>query len=230
VYERPLQGVALRETDADSPVTLSSWRPTVADCDKLNWEVAMKMRITLALALVWQATAHAQSTDELLVASRAASAQLLQQLGKELKQALSAGGPETAITVCKDVAPRIAAQLSRDSGARVARVSLKTRNPLLGTPDAWEQGVLAEFDRRATAGDKPETLEYAQTVLEPEGRYYRYMKAIPVQPLCLACHGTEQTISAGVRAQLASDYPHDRATGYSVGQIRGAVTVKQRLE
>jgi len=190
----------------------------------------MKTLITLALALVWQATANAQSTDDLLVASRATSVQLLQQLGKELKQALSAGGPENAIGVCKDAAPRIAAQLSRESGARVARVSLKTRNPLLGTPDAWEQAVLAEFDRRAAGGDKPETLEYAETVSEPEGRYYRYMKAIPVQPLCLACHGTEQTISAAVRARLAADYPHDRATGYSVGQIRGAVTVKQRLD
>lgn len=192
----------------------------------------MKTLITLALglALGWQVCAYAQSTDELLAASRAASGQLIQQLGKELKQALAAGGPENAIGVCKDVAPRIAAQLSRDSGARVARVSLKTRNPLLGTPDAWEQGVLADFDRRAAAGERPETLEYAETVSEPQGRYYRYMKAIAVQPLCLACHGTAQTISAAVRERLAADYPHDRATGYSVGQIRGAVTVKQRLD
>ena len=48
-------------------------------------------------------------------------------------------------------------------------MSLKTRNPLLGTPDAWEQAVLAEFDRRAAAGEKPETLEYSETVTEPQG-------------------------------------------------------------
>ncbi len=191
------------------------------------------MRILLALGLALSGvavSAGAQSSDELLATSRAASAQLVQQLGKELKQALAAGGPTNAIGVCKDIAPQIAAQLSRGSGAKVARISLKARNPLLGTPDAWEQGVLAAFDRRAASGEKAETLEYAEVVAEPQGRYYRYMKAIPVQPLCLACHGTEDTISLEVKQRLQAEYPHDRATGYSLGQIRGAVTVKRPID
>lgn len=191
------------------------------------------MRIVLALGFALSevaVSAGAQSSDELLASSRAASAQLVQQLGKELKQALAAGGPANAIEVCKDVAPQIAAQLSRGSGAKVARVSLKARNPLLGTPDAWEQGVLAAFDRRAAGGEKAEMLEYAEIVAEPQGRYYRYMKAIPVQPLCLACHGTEETISLEVKQRLQAEYPHDRATGYSIGQIRGAVTVKRPID
>ncbi len=174
--------------------------------------------------------AGAQSTDDPLSASRAASAQLVQQLGAELKQELARGGPGGAIGVCRDVAPQIAGQLSRQSGARVARVSLKTRNPLLGTPDAWEQAVLADFDRRAAAGEKPETMEYSETVTEPQGRYFRYMKAIPVQPLCLACHGTDAMIGPEVTQRLQSDYPHDRARGYAVGQIRGAVTIKRPLD
>ena len=172
----------------------------------------------------------AQTTDDLLTASRAASAQLVQQLGAQLKQELARGGPEGAIGVCRDAAPEIAGKLSRQSGARVARVSLKTRNPLLGTPDAWEQAVLADFDRRAAAGEKPETLEYSETVAEPQGRYFRYMKAIPVQPLCLTCHGTDAMIAPEVAQRLQSDYPHDRARGYTVGQIRGAVTVKRPLD
>jgi len=191
----------------------------------------MRILLTVGLALSGVAVpAAAQSSDELLATSRAASSQLVQQLGKELKQALAAGGPANAIGVCKDVAPQIAAQLSRSSGAKVARVSLKARNPLLGTPDVWEQGVLAAFDRRAASGEKAETLEYAEIVAEPQGRYYRYMKAIPVQPLCLACHGTEETIGPEVKQRLQAEYPHDRATGYSIGQIRGAVTVKRRID
>jgi hypothetical protein len=127
------------------------------------------------------------------------------------------------------VAPEIAGKLSRQMGARVARVSLKTRNPLLGTPDAWEQRVLADFDRRATAGEKPEALEVSEVVAEPAGRYFRYMKAIPVQPLCLTCHGAPEAVAVEVRDRIATEYPHDRALGYSAGQIRGAVTVKQRV-
>ena len=173
--------------------------------------------------------AAAQSAEEWLHASRAAAGQLIQELGAELTKELAAGGPERAIAVCRDLAPQIAGKLSRQAGVRVARVSLKIRNPLLGTPDAWEQQVLAEFARRAAAGEKPETLEYSETVTEPQGRYFRYMKAIAVQPLCLVCHGTPEMIAPGVMERLEADYPHDRARGYTVGQIRGAVAVKRPL-
>ncbi len=120
-------------------------------------------------------------------------------------------------------------ELSRKSGGRVARVSLKTRNPLLGQPDAWEQQVLAEFDRRAAAGEKIESLEFSGSTNEPRGRYFRYMKAIPVQLLCLTCHGKADNIPDQVRARLAMEYPHDRAIGYELGQVRGAVTIKQPI-
>jgi hypothetical protein len=166
---------------------------------------------------------------ELLSQSRQTANELVQRLGKELRAELSKSGPEGAIEVCKRVAPEIAGELSRQTGARTARVSLRTRNPMLGTPDAWEQTVLTQFDQRAAAGEKPDGLEQAATVEEPQGRFYRYMKAIPVQPLCLACHGTDATIPDAVKARLKADYPHDRATGYAVGQIRGAVTIKRPL-
>jgi hypothetical protein len=43
--------------------------------------------------------------------------------------------------------------VSRKTRARVSRVSLKTRKPLLGQPDAWEQQMVAEFDRLLDDGD-----------------------------------------------------------------------------
>lgn len=173
--------------------------------------------------------AKADDLDARLAASRETAGKLTQQLGGELRKELAAGGPESAIKVCKTIAPEIASKLSRENGARVARVSLRVRNPLLGTPDAWEQRVLAEFDRRVAAGEKPEALEFGEIAGEPDGRYWRYLKAIPVQPMCLTCHGGAESIPAPVKAQLNAEYPHDRATGYSAGQIRGAVTIKQRI-
>lgn len=161
--------------------------------------------------------------------SRAAALELIQKLGAALKQEIAAGGPDRAVAACRDLAPALAGELSRKTGGRVARVSLKTRNSLLGQPDAWEQKVLMDFDRRSAAGEKPESLEYAEIVEEPQGRYLRYMKALPVQPLCLSCHGGVDALSEPVKASLAAHYPLDRATGYSVGQVRGAVTVKQPL-
>lgn len=175
------------------------------------------------------APAWGQSLDDLLAGARASSQELTRHLAAALKSELAVAGPQSAVSVCRDLAPQMTGALSRDSGARIARVSLKTRNPLLGMPDAWEQQVLADFDRRAAAGENPALLEHWDTVSEPEGRYFRYMRAIPVQPLCLACHGDDATVGPEVRARLQAEYPHDRARGYTLGQIRGAVTVKRPL-
>ena len=124
----------------------------------------------------------------------------------------------------------LAASLSRQTGWKVSRVSLKTRNSLIGQPDAWEQQVLRDFDEAAAAARNTTRLEYTEIVTEPDARYFRYMRALPVKPLCLTCHGTDKTVPASVRARLEQDYPNDRATGYYAGQIRGAVTIKRRLE
>lgn len=187
--------------------------------------------VLLALgSLGFHGAATANDTEAATEQARQWATQLVQQTGAALKKELAASGPEGAIRVCTQVAPEIAGNLSRENGARVARVSLKVRNAVLGHPDAWEQAVLADFDRRAAAGEKPEAMERAEIVSEPAGRYFRYMKAIPTQPMCLACHGTPEALAPSIKEKLAAEYPKDRATGYSVGQIRGAVTVKRLLD
>ena len=189
----------------------------------------MPLKYLLIAFAALAGSAHAQDMADLTAASRTVSAKLIAELGAQLKGELAKGGPEGAVSVCKTIAPDIAARLSRTQGSRIARVSLKARNPLLGFADAWEQRALAEFDRRAAAGEKPETLEFSEIVDEPSRRFFRYVKAIPVQPLCLTCHGTPDTIPEPVQQRLREEYPHDRATGYSAGQIRGAVSVQQPL-
>jgi hypothetical protein len=182
-----------------------------------------------ALVLVIAGTAAGQETAE-VDAARAASVELVQKLGAALKQALSESGPEGAITVCKELAPGLASEMSRRTGWQISRVSLRVRNPLLGYPDMWEQTHLRRFDQAVKTGQAVEGLEVAEIVSEPEGRYLRYLKALPVQPLCLTCHGTEQTIPPAVKHRLASEYPHDRATGYRTGEVRGAVSIKRPIE
>jgi len=155
--------------------------------------------------------------------------ELVSTLGAALKQALSESGPEAAISVCRDTAPMIANSLSRRTGWKVGRVSLKVRNPLIGQPDAWEQKILQRFDYEAVGGASAAKLYAAEIVTEPQAEYFRYMKALPVKPLCLTCHGTERTIPESVQTRLAEEYPNDAATGYAAGQIRGAVSIKRLL-
>lgn len=163
-------------------------------------------------------------------AAKAATQTLVTRLGASLKQEMSAGGPQAAIAVCRDVAPQIAGELSRANGWRVTRVGTRVRNPMLGTPDAWEQGVLARFQQRIAAGEKPTEVAFGELVAEPGGRYYRFMKAIPTQEACLSCHGDPAKIAEPVRTELQRHYPFDRATGYGLGELRGAVSIKQPLD
>lgn len=162
-------------------------------------------------------------------AAKAIAMPFLKQLAAENQKAVTEGGPESAIKVCKDIAPRMAGEVSRKHGLKLSRVSLQVRNPLLGTPDAWEQKVLQAFEARSAKGEKPETIEFSEIVQEPAGKYFRFMKAIALQPGCVSCHGTTEQISDATKARLAEDYPFDRATGYTPGQIRGAVSLKQAM-
>ncbi|MCU0870655.1 MAG: DUF3365 domain-containing protein [Burkholderiales bacterium] len=188
---------------------------------------ALLLAMTISVA---RPALAAPAADTDLAEARALSQELVQKLGAALKAQLAAGGPESAVGVCRDLAPAIAGELSRRSGARVARVSLKMRNPLLGTPDAWEQAALADFDAAVAGGQPADKLERAEVVDEPAGRTLRYVKAIPAAPLCMSCHGGADAIPAPVAAKIAAEYPHDRAVGYAPGQVRGAVTIRKRLD
>jgi hypothetical protein len=54
----------------------------------------------------------------------------------------------------------------------------------------------------------------------------RYTRPILAGGVCLVCHGA--TISDEVEAALAEHYPHDRATGYAEGDVRGAFQPSSR--
>ena len=145
-----------------------------------------------------------------------------------LSQAIDKGGPEGAIAVCRDEAPKLAKAASEQTGWTIRRVSLRERNPK-AVPDAWERAALEDFDRRAAAGESPATLEKAATVVENGQKMQRYMRALPTQALCLSCHGPSASLSPAVTAQLNALYPADKAVGYRVGDIRGAMTIKRAM-
>ncbi len=190
----------------------------------------MKNRwLTLSLVFVLGATpALADDLAKFREDSRQIVKEMAATLGSALQKEMTSNGPAAAIKVCKDVAPAITSHLSRKTGQRVTRVSLKTRNPLLGSPDAWEQKVLAEFALRSEK-ENPANIEFAEIVTEPQGKFMRYMKAIPTQEVCLKCHGPLETIAPQVKEQLNVEYPHDKATGYTINQIRGAFSIKKAL-
>ena len=169
---------------------------------------------------------HVASAEDLVPEWLTRSRLLAQQLGTELKaelsSALASTGPTGAIEVCRTRAPEIAAKLSRESGAVVSRTALRVRNPA-NAPDDLQRAILEQFADDLAAGRSEMPLETAVEINRGGNIEHRYMRAIPMDATCLACHGPQ--LAPEVASAIASDYPTDQATGFEQGQLRGAFSV-----
>ena len=185
--------------------------------------------IVLSIFAVGLAACQSVSNDELdrrTAESRAVTKEFMETLNGELQAAMKAGGPLNSIQVCNKRAPEIAAGFSDKKGSSGARTSLKFRNPD-NAPDVCERTVLEQFEERKPNGEDPEQMGYAEVVEDAGMKKFRYMKAIPTGPVCLACPG--ENIDAAVEARIQELYPEDQARGFNAGDIRGAFTITQPM-
>lgn len=153
--------------------------------------------------------------------SRATAQQLAGRLITELTQAL-AESPAAAIRVCSERAPAIAAEVSAATGATVGRTAARVRNPA-NAPTEWQQRGLEYFATQLAAGAEPASLEFTETLVVDGHTLRRWMKPVMTAPLCLTCHGA--ALAPEVAAAVGERYPADQATGFAVGDLRGAVFV-----
>ena len=143
-----------------------------------------------------------------------------------LHDEVTRNGYDGAIAVCRDKAPEMARAASERTGWNVRRVSVNNRNPK-AVPDAWERAALEDFERRAALKEPAQKLERAETVIESGIPVQRYIRALPVVDLCTNCHGKPDRLKASTAAKIKEHYPQDKATGYSPGDLRGAITLKR---
>lgn len=160
------------------------------------------------------------SSAELMLEGKQVIKKFATELKSTLQVSVKEGGFVKGIEACSLQAENIASKHSQGNWT-VSRTSLKTRNSK-NVPDPWEKKVLTDFDRQLADGQAVSTL-VAST---KHGDAFRLMKAIPTQGLCLACHGA--SLSAAVKKVLLEKYPHDKATGYEEGEIRGAFSLVYR--
>lgn len=181
------------------------------------------MRLILVLAalpaMAWAAPGADLASLEREAASLVPAFQ--QQLMQTVKQAVAEGGPVHAVHACQLLAPTIAVEHSQHPW-KVGRTALRLRNPD-NQPDAWERQVLQEFAQRQGAGEDLMQMN-ASAVVDGE---FRYMQAIATGEPCLACHG--QAIKAEVAAKIEQSYPDDQAIGFTLGELRGAFTLRRTL-
>jgi hypothetical protein len=180
--------------------------------------------ILILWGLSFQATAVEVPDEGVLKAEAMTIVKTLSStLKPKLKEAIQTGGLQHAISVCATEAPKISRQLSEKTGWMVKRVSLKPRNKLSAFPDDFERTVLEKFNIDQTLNESGVALEHAEIV----DNNFRYMRAQVVEAICLNCHGT--SLSPDTRKALKEYYPEDAATGYALGQIRGAFSLIKEL-
>jgi hypothetical protein len=97
-------------------------------------------------------------------------------------------------------------------------------------PDTWEAETFEAFRERHADGEPYMGMSRAERVTQGSRAYFRYMQAIPMQGMCASCHGPKEALAPEVRERLEERYPHDRATGFAVGDLRGAFSIRQPLE
>lgn len=167
-------------------------------------------------------------TEELKTSLRSDAKSFMESLKSVLIKEIQTNGIVKAVSVCSDTAQVLTNNYGISKGIYIKRVSFKNRNPL-NVPDEFEAKVLRMFEEQFKNDQlKPET-EYAEMV-EVNGVYkLRYMKPIFVQPECLNCHGAEDQISPQVKEVINKIYPDDKAKGYQMGDLRGAVSIQKTL-
>lgn len=166
--------------------------------------------------------------EKTLEAARQTVQRFKDRLKGELVAAIKSEGAANAISLCQTISPDISTELTDSSGFEVLRTSLKLRNPE-NAPGPWELEVLKSFQDKVASGAEPDKLEYYAEVVTPEGDHVlRYMRGIQVGEICLSCHGTD--IKPDVKAELVRYYPDDKATGYKLGELRGAFSLVKLIE
>ncbi len=153
------------------------------------------------------------------------SADLLNLLKRELKNAIAEGGLENAIEVCNLKAIPIAEIIEKASedNIKIKRTTFNYRN-LENAPDDIEKSALEHF-QNLLAENKSLPDHYIQKVIRQNVVHYYYFKPLIVENICLGCHSNPENMDTRLLNQLSRLYPEDKALGYKEGDFRGLISV-----
>lgn len=134
-----------------------------------------------------------------------------------VSKAMQEGGPVHTIQFCNTAAMSILDSVAGDSSISLGRISDRYRNPL-DAPTTANDKTAIEALKNTTP-----TSTTSIVLGEKDGSVTYYKPIFIGMPTCLKCHGDpESDLSNDTRDILASLYPQDRATGYKMGEFRGA--------
>jgi len=145
---------------------------------------------------------------------------LVKTLGGDLKKHMKSGGPSDALNFCALNASKLTAKVDEQLGKNVSikRISLKPRNPA-NKAEKDERKILEALQ---TLQDT--SVRLPRHLIQKTDEGYKFYKPFKItKKVCLKCHGSN--IDPKLKKTIAKFYPTDKATGYKMGDLRGAVVV-----
>lgn len=136
-------------------------------------------------------------------------------LGKNLMGKIQSEGTISALQFCSTKAIHLTDSLSKVHHALISRITDKPRNQAnMATED--ELSHLRFFKKLISEGQEPESI-----ISEENGKTYFYYPIL-TNSMCMQCHGKPNIdIENSTLAAIKANYPEDKATGYSVNEVRG---------
>ncbi len=142
----------------------------------------------------------------------AAIEQLRDLIYRRLNVMMTQGGPTAAVGLCSTEAPRMTREVAAANGVELGRTSFRVRNPA-NAPRPWAAKYV-----QAAAGRKADEVKPAVFDL---GDRVGLLRPLAMVPACGRCHGPAAGLAPDVKAELATRYPKDQATGFAPGEVRG---------
>lgn len=186
----------------------------------------MKILHTLTLAAVTStlllATPQkdAQMQEDIKIGKESAM-MLAKELGKNMKAHMKAGGPLDALNFCSNEAYDLTDAVNKKlkKGVSVKRISSQYRSEA-NKPSANEEKILNSL----------QSLQKSGVVLPPylvekvDDQTLKFYKPLVIdKPVCLKCHGVVK--DPKLKNEIAQRYPNDKAMGYKINDLRGAIVV-----
>ena len=189
----------------------------------------ISIAVLFSLILISCSENKMEIKEDQIVGMRTTAMEFMKDLKGVLISQIKTNGVLKAVSVCSDTAQVLTNNFGIQKGVYIKRVSFKNRN-VNNSPDDFEKKVLSKFELLHQNKELNSETEHAEIVQEGEFKYLRYLKPILVQAECLNCHGSENDIMPEVKQLIAQEYPDDKAVGYLIGDLRGAVSLKRVVE
>lgn len=159
---------------------------------------------------------------------KAIVAETFSLLSSNLQSAIQQSGVSNALPFCSLAASPLTAGLAAQHGVTIRRVTHKARNPA-NQADAAELLILKQFAAAlpaASATNPPPP--HVTNFTAPTATFFAPI--ILNNELCLKCHGEPgKDIAPENVAVIQHLYPRDEATGFKLGDLRGAWRVDMPL-